>query len=472
MVEKTVLEEREYQTKVLKFLREKFAEGKNVIVELDCGLGKRVLTYLLVQHEFPGLKFLVLLHSASSLLETSHYLKNNYGGVNGMEYLSSRTPPRLRLEAFQKARVVLSTPQVTLNILKKQEAAGNFFDVVLINEVDKLVLRQAHKTSLTFPWNKLLPIFFRWKAWIVGMSGTLRDTHIAKKGDDYGITPELKTIMQTIPKSTTLSMSDLVKNTDVEKYIQEIVIRTWGVKDDAVSAIMDELDNLIEETKKQILNEAFETDPGAVKGKPWREVARLVSYLPISTDLKERYNALTMIRKYVTAMTPWVYRRYLSKKIGIKKEVFKNLPKTSSKIRAIPEIIGEYRAEKTVILTSYVNTAKTIAKYLEKLGYEAFLLTGRVFDKQSLLEGFRRTGNRAVIVMSPIGERDIDLPEAELLVMHDIIRTPKTVYQRLKRIRGGNVVIIFYEDTSEARKIEEVVKTISRRYSWSVRSVI
>ncbi|MFB0545153.1 MAG: hypothetical protein ACETVN_05530, partial [Asgard group archaeon] len=92
MVEKTVLEEREYQTKVLKFLREKFAKGENVIVELDCGLGKRVLTYLLVQHEFPELRFLVLLHSTSSLLETSHYLKNNYGGVNGMEYLSSRTP--------------------------------------------------------------------------------------------------------------------------------------------------------------------------------------------------------------------------------------------------------------------------------------------------------------------------------------------------------------------------------------------
>ncbi len=56
MVEKTVLEEREYQTKVLKFLREKFAKGENVIVELDCGLGKRVLTYLLVQHEFPELR--------------------------------------------------------------------------------------------------------------------------------------------------------------------------------------------------------------------------------------------------------------------------------------------------------------------------------------------------------------------------------------------------------------------------------
>ncbi len=472
MVEKTVLEEREYQTKVLKFLREKFAKGENVIVELDCGLGKRVLTYLLVQHEFPELRFLVLLHSTSSLLETSHYLKNNYGGVNGMEYLSSRTPSWLRLKAFQEARVVLSTPQVALNILKKQEAATSFFDVILINEVDKIVLRQAHKTSLTFPWNQLLPIFFQWKAWIVGMSGTLRDTHVAKKGDDYGITLELKTIMQTIPKSTMLSMSDLIKDSNVEKYIQQIVIRTWGIKDGAVSAIMDGLDNLIEETKKQILKEALETDSEAVKGKPWGEVARLISYLPISTDLKEKYNALTMVRKYVTAMTPWSYRRYLSEKIGIKKEVLKNFPKTSSKIKAIPEIIREYKAEKTVILTSYVNTAKTIANYLEKLGYEAFLITGRVSNKQSILEDFRRTENRAVIAMSPIGERDIDLPEAELLVMHDIIRTPKTVYQRLKRIRGGNVVIIFYEDTSEARKIEEVVKTISRRYSWSVRSVV
>ncbi len=176
-----------------------------------------------------------------------------------------------------------------------------------------------------------------------------------------------------------------------------------------------------------------------------------------------------MVRKFVTAMTPWRYRRYLTEKLGITKGILKQLPKQSPKIKKIPEVIKEYNANKSVVLTSYVETAKTIVKHLTTLGYETFLVTGQITNKQVPLEGFRKTENRAVLVMSPIGERDIDLPEAELLIMHDLIRTPKTVYQRLKRIRGGQVVILFYENTSEAKKVEDITKIITNRYPWPLR---
>ncbi len=468
MAERTILEERGYQKKILELLHEKLAERKNVIVELDCGLGKRVLTYLLVQREFSKFRFLVLLHSSSSLFETLQYLQQSYGGVTGLECLSSRTPSGLRLKIMQEARVVLATPQVTLNVLKKQKNAVNIFDVVLINEVDKFALRQAHTVSLTFPWNNLLPLLFQMNPWIVGMSGTLRDLHIAKKEDSYEVIPELKTIMNAIPNPSLILMDDLM-DTDVEQYIEPLVIKAQGVKDKSTQVLMTELDTLIEATMKQIRNELLETEPDAVKGKSWGEIFPLLPYLPVSTDLNERYNTLTMVRKFVTAMTPWSYRRYLSEKLGITKEISKHLPKHSPKIKKIPEIMKKYNANKSVVLTSYVETAKAIVKHLEALRYKTYLVTGQVTNKQVPLEGFRKTGNRAVLVMSPIGERDIDLPEAELLIMHDLIRTPKTVYQRLKRIRGGNVVILFYENTSEEKKVEDVTKTITKRYPWPLR---
>lgn len=468
MAERTILEERGYQTKILELLHEKLAEQKNVIVELDCGLGKRVLTYLLVQREFPKFRFLVLLHSSSSLFETLQYLQESYGGVTGMECLSSRTPSGLRLKIVQEARVVLATPQVTLNVLKKQKNAANIFDAVLINEVDKFALRQAHTVSLTFPWNKLLPLLLQMKPWIVGMSGTLRDLHIARKGDSYGVIPELQTIMSAIPNPSLILMDDLM-DTDVEQYIEPLAIKSQGVNDKSTQALMTELDTLIGATMKQIRNELLETEPEAVKGKSWGEIFPLLPYLLVSTDLSERYNTLTMVRKFVTAMTPWRYRRYLSEKLGITKGISEHLPKQSPKIKKIPEVMKKYNANKSVVLTSYVETAKAIVKHLEALRYETYLVTGQVTNKQVPLEGFRKTGNRAVLVMSPIGERDIDLPEAELLIMHDLIRTPKTVYQRLKRIRGGNVVILFYENTSEAKKVEDVTKTITKRYPWPLR---
>ena len=71
--------------------------------------------------------------------------------------------------------------------------------------------------------------------------------------------------------------------------------------------------------------------------------------------------------------------------------------------------------------------------------------------------------------MSPVGERDIDLPEAEKLVVFDCVRTVKTVYQRIKRIRGGHSIFLFYADTYEAKKVHSVISDLIERYPWSTK---
>jgi ERCC4-related helicase len=71
--------------------------------------------------------------------------------------------------------------------------------------------------------------------------------------------------------------------------------------------------------------------------------------------------------------------------------------------------------------------------------------------------------------MSPVGERDIDLPEADKLIIFDSVRTIKTVYQQLKRIRGGKGVFLYYKDTYEERKINAVISNLLERYPWSTK---
>ena len=69
--------------------------------------------------------------------------------------------------------------------------------------------------------------------------------------------------------------------------------------------------------------------------------------------------------------------------------------------------------------------------------------------------------------MSPVGERDLDIPDADVLAMVDVTNTVKTMYQKIKRTRGGVVVLFGYKGTSEERKIRRLVSNIIKRYPWS-----
>ncbi|TET09156.1 MAG: hypothetical protein E3J86_08940, partial [Candidatus Thorarchaeota archaeon] len=67
--------------------------GTPLLLELDCGLGKRFITHQLVTEKFPDSKIIIIVHSSSSLAETVDYLRGEYGGLDDdLGELSSRVP--------------------------------------------------------------------------------------------------------------------------------------------------------------------------------------------------------------------------------------------------------------------------------------------------------------------------------------------------------------------------------------------
>ena len=46
----SVIQQRQYQQKILEKLKENYNKGYNTIAEVDTGLGKRVLTFLLIKN--------------------------------------------------------------------------------------------------------------------------------------------------------------------------------------------------------------------------------------------------------------------------------------------------------------------------------------------------------------------------------------------------------------------------------------
>ena len=452
---------REYQEQALALLKLFRERHNNVLLELDCGLGKRFITYKLVEASYPTTHFVILVHSTSSLEETTHYLREEYGGVTGLGWLDNRTPSKLRAKILETNRVVVSTPQILANTLKRNREALERIEAVIINEVDKIVRRVGDRRVMVHPWRGLLELFT--DRWIVGMSGTLRDDHVIFDDHQLKIRSELETLREFIPRSELIAM-EAFAGTDVEQFVAMTEIRVQKVENAAISKLCGVLDANIKEVREEILAEVREEDPTLVE-QLGRDVYRAITHLPASTDLRQRYMSLTLLRKYVYSMTTSRLRKHLWR---LEEEDLRlHLPLIPPKMQILPKIVQH--SPKSVILCSYIDTVEQIAQSLKKAGKEVFTLTGRSLDKNKTLAEFKTCNKPAGLVISPVGERDLDIPQADLLIVYDVVNTVKTVYQRLKRIRKGDIVILCYENTSEEKKVTRLLEKMVRRYPWSIK---
>ncbi|MFW9815161.1 MAG: helicase-related protein, partial [Candidatus Thorarchaeota archaeon] len=143
----------------------------------------------------------------------------------------------------------------------------------------------------------------------------------------------------------------------------------------------------------------------------------------------------------------------------------RNLPTVSPKVTSVLRIVVQHR--KSVVLTSYLEMVSQVEDVLSKSGLKVLRITGETRDKGEVLKNFREDDDAQVLVMSPVGERDLDLPQADVMIICDTINTSKTMYQKFKRTRGGLVILLAYSGTSEVLKVQRLMNRILERYPWS-----
>ena len=462
---KTKYTPRGYQTHILEEVSEKV--GIPLLLELDCGLGKRFITHQLVAEKFPDLKIIIIVHSSSSLAETVDYLRGEYGGLDDdLGELSSRVPSGRRVQTLREKRVIVATPQVLVGMYKKDPSLLEPFEMVLINEVDTLVRRTGNRTAIVFPWPALL-MYLQGK-WLIGMSGTLRDDHAVFNNEQVEIRKELDTLRQFFHGAELITMEDLY-DTDVEEFLEPTFLTVSTVNDPKIRTISKVIDELIRNTRTDIVNELAEDDNLHLIDGDARRVHLMLERLPITESMKGQYSGLLMLRKYVYAMPPKRFLRmfhgdYLKHYFNVN-ELRKTLPTISSKVTRVLKIALKH--QKTVVLTSYLEMVSQTKDVLEKSGFKVLTITGETRDKGEVLRAFREDDDVQVLVMSPVGERDLDIPQAEVMVVCDSINTSKTMYQKFKRTRGGLVILLAYAGTSEELKIERLIARILDRYPWS-----
>ncbi|MCK4849660.1 MAG: hypothetical protein KAT16_11565, partial [Candidatus Heimdallarchaeota archaeon] len=341
------------------------------------------------------------------------------------------------------ARIVAATPQTFANVFEKMsDTEKPVFDVIIINEIDKIVRRQGDSRLLVFPYNTLIPHFIQNdEAWIVGMTGTLRDTHVFfdHREDVIKIRDERVTLDKRIPDLQIISMDDIMSTTDVKTYIKYTEIqKEFVVPSKALSTILEHIDLAIKILRENILEEQRAENPTLLEMIPLSQLA-LVSGMLEANDT-QKYNGLLLTRKYVVSMQVEKYRKFLYrlKKFGIDKSMIYTIPKRNAKIaRIIKILVKRPPKSKTVILCSYLDTAHLLVEEVRAKGFSPFLVTGEVRHKAEVLNEFKVFPKKAVLIMTSVGERDIDIPQADMLIVYDVVNTVKTMYQRMKRTRGG-----------------------------------
>ncbi|TFG34073.1 hypothetical protein EU527_05165 [Candidatus Thorarchaeota archaeon] len=456
---------RGYQTYIL----DRVSETKDTpfLLELDCGLGKRFITHQIVTEKFPKTGIIIVVHSSTSLVETMDYLRSEYGGLEeDLGELSSRIPSGHRKMNLREKRVIIATPQVLTSTFEKDPTLFERFKIVLINEVDTLIRRTGGRTALVFPWISLLSYLS--DKWIIGMSGTIRDDHAVFTPEQVIIRNELDTLKEYIPGAQVITMEDLY-GTDVEDFLEPTLLSIGSVNDSKIRSISKVLDELIRNTRVEIMSELEEDGNLDIVDGDSRRVHLLLERLPVNEDLKGRYSSLLMLRKYVYAMPPKQFLRmfygdYIKHYFNIN-DLRRVLPAVSAKTIQILKIASEHK--KTLVLTSYLEMVSQIEEILEKSGLSVLTITGQTRDKGEVLRSFREDSNIRVLVMSPVGERDLDIPHADVMVVCDTINTTKTMYQKFKRTRGGLVILLVYSGTSEELKVHRLMNSILKRYPWS-----
>ena len=454
------LESREYQNFIIQEIAKKIESDQSVILELDCGMGKRVLVYRLLVEIFKEQKVVVFLQTHSSLEETSSYLEKEYGGIKGLAVIKSGLNSNYRKYIIENNRVILTLPIVFSNTLKKYPQLANEFNIVIINEVDQIIKRVSQRRVLCVPWNKLIQQMSESR--FIGMSGTLRDEHVILDENQLHLRNELKTLIEFVPNSSVISIEDFL-DTDLEDYIKNSEVHIHPVTDEKTAKIIQMLTSKIEEVREEIIQEVSETSPKDLH-KLKKNFFNILPMLSIDTDLIEKLNRLLLLRKYVYSMPSSTYYNYLIR-YGFSKEDLINLPKRSGKELEALEIAKKH--QKTTILCSFLSTVSSLSELIEKEGFTVFQVTGRTKNKNEIIQNFKDFEGRTALILSPIGERDLDIPQTDMIIVFDLVNSPKTVYQKFKRSRGGKVVLLFYDDTPEKQKVKRVVSEIAIRYPWS-----
>lgn len=473
LIKENTIERRSYQIAIVAT-----ALMRNTLVVLPTGLGKTVIALLVIASRLynRGGKALFLAPTKPLVEQHANFLRKTLKiPPNEIVALSGEVPPEKRFQLWNKARVIVSTPQVVENDL----IAGR----ISLEDVVHLTFDEAHRAVGNYSY------VFIAKAYMEQAKDPLILAITASPGS------EIERIEEVLKN---LYIEDVEVRTewddDVRPYIHEKKIEWVRVE---MPKELKEVRDLLKEcveirllrleglgvkarglSKKELLalQEALQSE-AYEKGD-----SRLYDALSVLAEILKIQHAIELIETQGLEALKHYLRKIVieaksrggsraSKSIVMDDKFRKAVSKALKceidhpKLEKLKEIVSEQLKanpdSRIIVFTNFRDTAEVIARELNEMGIKAVRFVGqadrendrglRQREQVEIVERFR-AGEIKVLVATSVGEEGLDIPEVDLVVFYEAIPSEIRSIQRKGRTgrrREGRIVVLVTKGTRD-----------------------
>ena len=114
--------------------------------------------------------------------------------------------------------------------------------------------------------------------------------------------------------------------------------------------------------------------------------------------------------------------------------LYDNDTKYQRLLKVIKTINAKYPQDKVVLFSSFVSTLEYLQKRLKNDGINSLVISGKIKNKDEILEKFERDDTQKVLLASEVGSEGVDLQFCRLLINYDLPWNPMRVEQRIGRL--------------------------------------
>jgi len=446
----------------------------NTLVILPTGLGKTAIALLVIASRLlnEGGKALVLAPTKPLVEQHASFFKRTMK-IEEIVSLSGEVKPEKRAELWNKAKLVVSTPQVIENDL----IAGR----ISLEDVVHVTFDEAHRAVGDYSYVYIAKKYFEQarKPLVLGLT--------ASPGSD------LERIREVIENLRIEAIEIRTESDeDVKPYVHSRKIQWIKVEmSEELKEIRDLINKMIEIRLKKIeklgikasnlskkellaLQESLQ-----VQASEEEELFEAVSIL---AEVLKLYHALELIEvEGVEAL-----KEYLKKLISEGKSrggskaarniladpYFRELllkvssckaehPKLKKLVEVLKKQFEENPDSRVIVFANFRDTAESIVKKLREEGFsvERFVGQAKRGEKKGMsqkeqievIEKFRR-GEIKVLVATSVGEEGLDIPNTDLVVFYEAVPSEIRAIQRkgrTGRAREGKIVVLITKGTRD-----------------------
>ncbi|MHC1632080.1 MAG: DEAD/DEAH box helicase [Methanotrichaceae archaeon] len=480
----------------------------STLVVLPTGLGKTIIALLVMLARHDQGKVLFMAPTKPLVEQHASFLRNVLTDDSWVVQFTGENPPEHRINLWQEAKVVVSTPQVIENDLLSRR--------INLRDVSCIIFDEAHRGIGNYAYVYIAKRYLREgrNQLVLGITASPGSSaeKIEEVCSNLGITKvetrtendpdvapfvhkkEIEVVKVSVPQAI-LNLRNLLKE------VLEDRIEVLGRFDLMVGRSSKWLHHA---SKKELLN-IQKMLRSSITKNPSPDLYQAVSVLAEVMKLKHAVElaetqGVDSLAKYMERLDMEAQSRGGSKAARriiedprVQEAIYtlERLDVDHPKLLAVRDLVKEQfwseEDSRIMVFTNYRDTASSVLEFLEETGDEIIKpvrfvgQSNRVADEgltqkqqAEILRQFRE-GEYNVLIATSVGEEGIDIPATDLVIFYEPVPSEIRSIQRkgrTGRARAGKVVVLVAKGTKDEayrwisnRKERDMQKQI-REMSW------